>query len=176
MKRPPAQDFFNVHSPHHSHLHSPPLSTLSALSLPSHIPACPLAARFRRDKYVIRMSRGGFGLVVGWLSSGGIEGGWDTGGMTERGKEAVRGVVNERIQVDGEISLLTSFTLRSLPDSAFTASKSPPRRSPSLHWLSSTALASSRHTSHARPPPHRPEMSYLRLRGSTLLSQRSSSG
>lgn len=48
------------------------------------------------------MSRGGFGLLVGWLSSGGVEGEWDTGGRKERGKESVRGVVNERIQVDGE--------------------------------------------------------------------------
>lgn len=46
------------------------------------------------------MSKGGFGLLVGWLSSGGIEGEWDAGNKRERGKEAVRGVVNERIKVE----------------------------------------------------------------------------
>lgn len=48
------------------------------------------------------MSRGGFGLLVGWISSGGVEGEWEGGNKFERGKEAVRGVVNERILVDGE--------------------------------------------------------------------------
>jgi len=55
------------------------------------------------------MSRGGFGLLVGWISSGGVEGEWEGGNKFERGKEAVRGVVNERILVDGESSRFHSF-------------------------------------------------------------------
>lgn len=97
----PARSFFESYSPPLRALHFSPLSTLSAISSPTHIASSPLAKRFRTEKYVVRMSRGGFGLLVGWISSGGVEGEWEGGTKFERGKEAVRGVVNERILVDG---------------------------------------------------------------------------
>lgn len=68
-----------------------------------------LALRFRSEKYAVRMSRSGFGLLVGWLTEGiggeplGVGGGF-TGERGKRGRTAVMRVVNNHLRFDGECS------------------------------------------------------------------------
>lgn len=97
-----ARSFFLEHSPSHHALHSSTLSSLASLTTAAHIAASPVARRFKEEKYVVRMSKGGFGLLCGWLGGGGVEGNWEEGAGKARGKEAVRSLVNEYIRVDGE--------------------------------------------------------------------------
>jgi hypothetical protein len=117
-----ARGFFNRHARDHVGLHAAPLRVLSKVGKKEQMVGNgageELVKRFRSEKYVVRMSRGAFGLLVGWLSSGGVEGEWDVGGGgaggggKERGKEAVRGVVNERIKIDGESRLFFLLVVR----------------------------------------------------------------
>lgn len=77
------------------------------LLLPSHVQQDELAQRFRNEKYSLRMSRSGFGLLVGWLTEG--AGGESTGSgegfsgeRGKRGRAAVMRVVNDHLRFDGK--------------------------------------------------------------------------
>ncbi|KXN83854.1 Transcription initiation factor TFIID subunit 5 [Leucoagaricus sp. SymC.cos] len=97
--------FFSTFSPslpssHHSVLHH-----LSTLLLPAHIQSDDIAQRFRNEKYVVRMSRSGFSLLLGWLTEGvGGEalgsGGGFSGEKGKRGRAAVMRVVNNHLRFD----------------------------------------------------------------------------
>ncbi|KAL0578724.1 Transcription initiation factor TFIID subunit 5 [Marasmius crinis-equi] len=100
-----ALNFFALFSPPLTHAHSATLHHLSTLLLPSHVQSDELAQRFRDEKYVIRMSRSGFSLLVGWLTEGmGGEGlGAGLGFSGEKGKKgrsAVMRVVNNHLRFD----------------------------------------------------------------------------
>lgn len=99
-----ARSFFVANAPAHHALHAATLSSLASLTTAAHIAASPVARRFKEEKYVVRMSKGGFGLLCGWLGGGGVEGNWEEGASKARGKEAVRSLVNEHIRVDGACS------------------------------------------------------------------------
>ena len=89
-----------------SPLHSDTLHRLSTLLLPAHVQNDELAQRFRNEKYVVRMSRSGSSLLVGWLTEGvggepfGAGEGF-TGERGKRGRAAVMKVVNNHLRFDG---------------------------------------------------------------------------
>jgi len=87
---------------------------LSTLLLPAHVQNDELAQRFRNEKYVIRMSRSGFSLLIGWLTEGiggeplGAGEGF-TGERGKRGRAAVMKVVNNHLRFDGSVVNPTSY-------------------------------------------------------------------
>jgi len=87
-------------------MHNMTLHHLSTLLLPSHVQNDELAHRFRSEKYVMRMSRSGFSLLVGWLTEGvggealGAGEGF-SGERGKRGRAAVMRVVNNHLRFDG---------------------------------------------------------------------------
>ncbi|KIJ21816.1 hypothetical protein PAXINDRAFT_105345 [Paxillus involutus ATCC 200175] len=85
--------------------HNPTLHHLSTLLLPSHVQNDPLAQRFLDEKYIIRMSRSGFSLLVGWLTEGvggeALGAGEGFSGETgKRGRASVMRVVNNHLRFD----------------------------------------------------------------------------
>ncbi|KIK05488.1 hypothetical protein K443DRAFT_342798 [Laccaria amethystina LaAM-08-1] len=95
---------------HHAILHH-----LSTLLLPAHVQNDELAQRFRNEKYAVRMSRSGFGLLVGWLTEGigGEASGSGDGFSGERGKRgraSVMRVVNNHLRFDVTSSNPTSVS------------------------------------------------------------------
>ena len=85
------------------------------LLLPSHVQHDILARRYRNEKYVLRMSRSGFNLLVGWLTEGiggegaGVGEGF-SGDKGKRGRAAVMRVVNNHLRFDGNIFFSMSDT------------------------------------------------------------------
>ncbi|KAF9229213.1 TFIID and SAGA subunit [Gyrodon lividus] len=85
--------------------HNSTLRHLSTLLLPSHVQNDPLAQRFLNEKYIIRMSRSGFSLLVGWLTEGvggealGAGEGF-SGEIGKRGRASVMRVVNNHLRFD----------------------------------------------------------------------------
>ncbi|KDQ20487.1 hypothetical protein BOTBODRAFT_183267 [Botryobasidium botryosum FD-172 SS1] len=101
-----AADFFAKYSGAIPPTHSSTTHHLSTLLLPTHAQSSPIATRLRSEKYTVRMSRSGFGLLLGWLTDGvGGErmGGGDAifvGERGRRGRAAVMRVVNDRLRFD----------------------------------------------------------------------------
>ena len=99
--------FFDAFSkPLTTSTHSKTLHHLSTLLLPSHVQQDDLAQRFRNEKYVLRMSRSGFSLLVGWLTEGiGGEapgsGEGFSGEKGRRGRASIMRVVNNHLRFDG---------------------------------------------------------------------------
>lgn len=52
--------------------------------------------------YTVNLSRGSFGLLIGWLSDLGLEAIWDVSKDATRYKEAVRTIINQRMKLKGE--------------------------------------------------------------------------
>ena len=87
--------------------HRPTLHHLSTLTLPAHVQNDDLAQRFKNEKYVVKMSRSGLSLLIGWLTEGfsgeGTGAGIGFSGETgKRGRSATLGVVNNHLRFDGE--------------------------------------------------------------------------
>ena len=107
-----ASRFFSTFSSSISPLHSATLHHLSTLLLPAHVQSDELAGRFRNEKYAVRMSRSGFGLLVGWLTEGvggetlGAGEGF-SGEKGKRGRATVMRVVNNHLRFDGQFSSLS---------------------------------------------------------------------
>ncbi|KAJ4486044.1 TFIID and SAGA subunit [Lentinula aciculospora] len=100
-----AIQFFATFSPQLEAAHSTTLLHLSTLLLPAHVQNDELAQRFRDEKYFIRISRSGFGLLLGWLTEGigGEEMGAGYGFYGEKGKRgrvSVMQVVNNHLRFD----------------------------------------------------------------------------
>ena len=101
--------FFEIFSPSIAATHKKTLQRLSTLLLPSHIQQDDLAQRFRNEKYILRMSRSGFNLLIGWLTEGvggespGAGEGF-SGEKSKRGRAAVMKIVNNHLQFDGQFS------------------------------------------------------------------------
>jgi transcription initiation factor TFIID subunit 5 len=141
-----ALKFFSTFASSLAAAHSATLHHLSTLLLPSHVQNDDLAQRFRNEKYVVRMSRSGFGLLVGWLTEG--VGGEATGAgegfsgeRGKRGRAAVMRVVNNHLRFDGNlystlICMSSVFTANTVTTSN-TSSVSPNA------WEESTGLLSS---------------------------------
>ncbi|KAF5375198.1 hypothetical protein D9758_000352 [Tetrapyrgos nigripes] len=97
--------FFSGFSPSLAAAHSKILHHLSTLLLPSHVQNDEHAQRFLNEKYMVRMSRSGFSLLVGWLTEGvGGEalgsGLGFSGEKGKRGRAAVMRVVNNHLRFD----------------------------------------------------------------------------
>ncbi|EPQ60553.1 WD40 repeat-like protein [Gloeophyllum trabeum ATCC 11539] len=107
--------FFSEFSPSLAAAHNSTLHHLSTLLLPAHVQNDELAQRFRNEKYVIRMSRSGFSLLIGWLTEG--IGGEDMGSgegfsgeKGKRGRSAVMRVVNNHLKFDVTTSSTTTVS------------------------------------------------------------------
>jgi transcription initiation factor TFIID subunit 5 len=115
------------------------------LLLPSHVQNDELAQRFRNEKYIIRMSRSGFGLLIGWLTEGmGGEGTGAGDGFSgekgKRGRATVLQVVNNHLRFDGKyVVYFISFrcSLQIIVTSSSSTAVSP------NSWEESTGLLSS---------------------------------
>ncbi|XP_006454675.1 hypothetical protein AGABI2DRAFT_189919 [Agaricus bisporus var. bisporus H97] len=97
--------FFSTFSPCLPPSRYAELHHLSTILLPTHVQSDNLAQRFRNDKYVVRMSRSGFSLLLGWLTEGfGGEalgsGGGFKGDKGKRGRAAIMRVVNNHLRFD----------------------------------------------------------------------------
>jgi len=91
--------------------HRPTLHHLSTLTLPAHVQNDDLAQRFKNEKYVVKMSRSGLSLLIGWLTEGSSGEGTGAGigfsGETgKRGRSATLGVVNNHLRFDGKYTRL----------------------------------------------------------------------
>lgn len=58
----------------------------------------------------MNLSRGSFGLLIGWLSDLGLEAIWDVSKDASRYKEAVRTIINQRLKLKGECPSMRNFT------------------------------------------------------------------
>ncbi|KAF5312687.1 hypothetical protein D9619_003432 [Psilocybe cf. subviscida] len=100
-----AQTFFTTFSESLAPSHKDTLRHLATLLLPSHVLNDEIAQRFMNEKYAIRMSRSGFGLLIGWLTEGaggealGAGDGF-TGEKGKRGRASVMRVVNNHLRFD----------------------------------------------------------------------------
>ncbi|KZT44566.1 WD40 repeat-like protein [Sistotremastrum suecicum HHB10207 ss-3] len=107
-----ATKFFKTFSPSLKAVHNPTLYHLGTLLLPAHVQTDLLAQRFRNEKYVLRMSRSGFSLLIGWLTEGvggesvGAGDGF-TGERGKRGRASVMQVVNNHLRFDVTTSNVT---------------------------------------------------------------------
>lgn len=79
------------------------VNLLSSLKTPNQIFESEQAARWRRERYIVKMTRRGWSLLLGWLQGGsqGLLGHTTQAGeQAERGREKMLGIVNERVRVD----------------------------------------------------------------------------
>lgn len=79
------------------------VNLLSSLKSPSQIFENEQANRWRRERYVVKMTRRGWSLLLGWLQGGsqGLLGHTaQSGEHAERGREKMLGIINERVRVD----------------------------------------------------------------------------
>ncbi|KAI0094816.1 TFIID and SAGA subunit [Irpex rosettiformis] len=110
-----ALKFFHEFSPSLQPQHSATLHHLSTLLLPSHVQNDEISQRFRNEKYQIRMSKSGFGLLVGWLTEGvggeapGAGEGF-SGEKGKRGRASVMRVVNNHLKFDVAASNTTTVS------------------------------------------------------------------
>jgi len=138
--------FFRQFSPSLAPAHSSTLHHLSTLLLPSHVQSDETAQRLLNEKYMVRMSRSGFSLLVGWLTEGvGGEalgsGLGFTGEKGKRGRAAVMRVVNNHLRFDGEIIFnisLIEYVFTSVTVSTTKSSSISPST-----WEETTGLLSS---------------------------------
>ncbi|EIW86788.1 TFIID and SAGA subunit [Coniophora puteana RWD-64-598 SS2] len=110
-----ALKFFSSFSNTLAPAHNAVLHHLSTLLLPAHVQNDELAQRFRNEKYVIKMSRSGFGLLVGWLTEGvggeAVGSGEGFSGETgKRGRSAVMRVVNNHLRFDVTAASTTTLS------------------------------------------------------------------
>lgn len=82
-----AKDFFEESATDHSTLHYQDLTVLSRISLPAHIEENKLAQAFRNNKYVIKVSRTTFDLLVYFLHE-----------IEEIGGSAIIRIINQYIE------------------------------------------------------------------------------
>ncbi|KAJ9109330.1 hypothetical protein QFC21_000659 [Naganishia friedmannii] len=94
-----AREFFARHMKFHETLHYVDLLQLKNVTSSAHLIVNPLVVRFRRNMYTVNLSRGSFGLLIGWLSDLGLEAIWDVSKDASRYKEAVRTIINQRLKL-----------------------------------------------------------------------------
>lgn len=72
---------------------------LSAIRLPHHVNEAEEVTRWRTQRYNVRLSERGWGLVLGWVQGGGLAGSIE--GTDSRGRDRVLAIINERVKVEG---------------------------------------------------------------------------
>ncbi|KAI0669792.1 TFIID and SAGA subunit [Trametes maxima] len=120
--REAAQDFYTTFLSSLPTIHYSTLNHLSTITLPYHVQTDEVAQRFRTEKYTVRMSRSGFGLLVGWLTegTGGEPSGSGEGFAGEkgrRGRAAVMRVVNDHLKFEVTTSATSSVSARAWEES-----------------------------------------------------------
>ncbi|GAA5910460.1 transcription initiation factor TFIID subunit 5 [Sporobolomyces salmoneus] len=96
--REAADHFFNRFSVDHVAQYPSLLRLLSSLRLPQHVSENESSLRWRQERYHVRLSERGWGLVLGWLQGGGLAGSVE--GTEGRGRDRVLAIINERVKVD----------------------------------------------------------------------------
>ncbi|KAL9936242.1 hypothetical protein V8E36_005084 [Tilletia maclaganii] len=111
-----ASAFFAAHQSTFLPTYSPLLTTLRAITLPSHVVYDALAQRFRTERYIVKMTQAVFSLFLSWLTdsstaamaasssisgAGGSASAADAGpeGPLVRGRDAMLKVINERCRI-----------------------------------------------------------------------------
>lgn len=93
------------------------LERLSALTMPIHVAQSDLARRYREEKYVVRLSKSGKDLLLGWLTDG--VGGEDMGSgagimggeRAKAGRDQVLKVINNCLEFHGMLFSLEIWCL-----------------------------------------------------------------
>jgi transcription initiation factor TFIID subunit 5 len=73
---------------------------LAAIRLAAHVSESEEGTRWRQERYNVRLSERGWGLLLGWLQGGGLAGSIE--GTEARGRDRVLAIINERVKVEGE--------------------------------------------------------------------------
>ena len=74
---------------------------LSGLKTSAEAEHSELVQRWRRERYVVKMTRRGWSLLLGWLQGGSAGTSLGTGDQgTEKGREKMLGIINERVRID----------------------------------------------------------------------------
>ncbi|TXT07500.1 hypothetical protein VHUM_03220 [Vanrija humicola] len=96
-----AQRFYQENAEAHKVYHPSELSHLSSITASHQILLDPFCHRLRTEKYHIPLSRNAFALLVQWLSGAGLDEEWEAGlhSAPGRAKEAIRSIVNSRLDV-----------------------------------------------------------------------------
>lgn len=103
-----AEGFFNHFFNYFSLNHRVVLEQLHTVTAPHHVHLQELARRFRSEKYVVRMSKSGKELLLGWLMDGTggepMGAGLGMGGeeYSKKGRVAVMSVLNNRMDIQGQ--------------------------------------------------------------------------
>ncbi|KAM0748491.1 WD40 repeat-like protein [Meredithblackwellia eburnea MCA 4105] len=96
--RDAANDFLARFSPDHEASDPHIVRMLSSIRLPEHVSESEEATRWRQERYCVRLSERGWGLLLGWLQGGGLAGSIE--GTEARGRDRVLAIINERVKVD----------------------------------------------------------------------------
>lgn len=107
--RDAADHFLARFAPDHQPLYPGLVRLLASLRLATHVAENEQAMRWRHERYHVRLSERGWGLLLGWLQGGGLHGASE--GTEGRGRDRVLAIINERVKVDGAS---TSLPLPSL--------------------------------------------------------------
>lgn len=97
--REAADHFLTRFAPDHDAQYPQLVRLLASLRNPSHVAENESAKRWRSERYHVRLSERGWGLLLGWLQGGGLAG--STEGTEGRGRDRVLAIINERVKVDG---------------------------------------------------------------------------
>ncbi|KAK4054227.1 Transcription initiation factor TFIID subunit 5 [Microbotryomycetes sp. JL201] len=71
---------------------------LASIRNANHVTESDEATRWRQERYYVRLSERGWGLLLGWLQGGGLAGSIE--GTDARGRDRVLAIINERVKVD----------------------------------------------------------------------------
>ncbi|CEQ42293.1 SPOSA6832_04096, partial [Sporobolomyces salmonicolor] len=99
--REAADHFLNRFSPDHAAQYPSLLRLLSSLRLREHVSENEQALRWRQERYHVRLSERGWGLLLGWLQGGGLAGSVE--GTEGRGRDRVLAIINERVKLEREV-------------------------------------------------------------------------
>ncbi|BGP16771.1 hypothetical protein JCM10213_002164 [Rhodosporidiobolus nylandii] len=98
--REAADQLLTRFAPDHSAQYPALIRLLSSLRLPTHVSENESALRWRQERYHVRLSERGWGLLLGWLQGGGLQGMGGAEGTEGRGRDRVLAIINERVKVD----------------------------------------------------------------------------
>jgi hypothetical protein len=78
------------------------VSLLRAVRLREHIDQSEEITRWRKEKFIVRMTERAWNLLLGWLQGGGLRTGDED--EDDSGRDRVLRIINERVQISGELS------------------------------------------------------------------------
>lgn len=104
--RDAADHFLKRFAPDHDAQYPALVRWLASLRNPTHVAENETAKRWRSERYHVRLSERGWGLLLGWLQGGGLAG--STEGTEGRGRDRVLAIINERVKVDGPFPRVSS--------------------------------------------------------------------